>query len=336
VAAEVADDAGNLHAGRPVRRRAIGISLQWLTFIVLMVAVVPSLAESARDVLVRGNAAYDAGRFEDALRLYESISEQENPEITADLLHDKAAASFKLGRLDAARELWVRAAPLKDALFEAAANYNIGNCHYAQALRLAAPEEGGPPPNASAAIELLNKAAERYRDALRLDPGLANARANLELAYQLINTLKEQSTSQPSSQPSSQPQSQPSSQPQSQPSSQPQSQPSQDGEQQQPSSQPQSQPQSQPSSQQSDEGQEGQEQPETQPSEEPESQPSLESQPAETQPADGDQEQPQLPIRMTRQEAERLLQRVRDAEKARRAALLQRERAAHRPVEKDW
>jgi hypothetical protein len=39
---------------------------------------------------------------------------------------------------------------------------------------------------------------------------------------------------------------------------------------------------------------------------------------------------------MTRAEAERLLQQVRDRELARRRMLLQRQAAQHRPVEKDW
>jgi hypothetical protein len=39
---------------------------------------------------------------------------------------------------------------------------------------------------------------------------------------------------------------------------------------------------------------------------------------------------------MSRQEAERLLQKIRDAEKARRELLRQRERSRHKPVDRDW
>jgi hypothetical protein len=47
-------------------------------------------------------------------------------------------------------------------------------------------------------------------------------------------------------------------------------------------------------------------------------------------------DQPPPGVKMSRQEAERLLQKIRDAEKARRELLRQRERARHKPVDRDW
>ena len=62
---------------------------------------------------------------------------------------------------------------------------------------------------------------------------------------------------------------------------------------------------------------------------------------AATQPeaSEGEQEQqPLVPIELTKEEAERLLQMIRDAERQRRAILRAREAAAHKAqeVDKDW
>lgn len=71
----------------------------------------------------------------------------------------------------------------------------------------------------------------------------------------------------------------------------------------------------------------------------PASRPSPQSQPGEgdekkEEAEAGEQELP--PVRLTPEQAERLLQKVRDAEKARREALRARERGKQRPVERDW
>ncbi|MBI5865795.1 MAG: hypothetical protein HZB38_15085 [Planctomycetes bacterium] len=276
-------------------------------------------------------------------------------------LHNRAAAEFKLGDYATARDLWVRAASLRDPRFEAQTIFNLGNCSYQEALDLvrtpAAPLAGGDAAAAGTSIdkpiELLDHAIERYRDALRLDPSLTDARANLELADQLKKKLRESAQSQPQSQ------SQPSSQTQSQPGSQPSQQQNGQGEK-QPSSQPQSQPQSQPSQDKQDQQGQNSDQdkeqnpqsqpqqneddqmpPESQPSEpqsrpasrpqsQPQPQPSPESQPSEGQ---AEQQPEQL---MSQAEFERLLQKVRDAERLRRLKLRQAEAARQRPVEKDW
>jgi Ca-activated chloride channel family protein len=309
---------------RPFGRALIRYSL------LLMLHPAAALADTPQDLIQRGNDHYQAGRYAEALEAYEQADQEYGNAVTAELLHNQAAAQFKLGQIDAARELWVRAATLEDALFEAAVRYNLGNCAYADALRAVENQD------VSGALELLDRAGAQYRDAVRLDPDLTNARANLELAQMLKEQIKQQTTTQPQSQPSSQPQQQ--EQRQDQSSSQPSSQPSEQGDQSdqqdrssstQPTSQPDQQPQTQPS-----------QEPESQPEQEQPDQPSPTSQPRglpQTQPADAQpQDQPAVELRMTRAEAERLLQMIRDAEQARRRVLRQREAARHRPVERDW
>lgn len=286
-------------------------------------------ADSPRDLIARGHQEFQAGRYEHALKTFEQIPEEGNDAMLPELLHDKAAAQYKLGRFDEARELWVRASGLRDAAFEAQSRYNIGNCHYERALQQVAGEQ----PQPEAAKKLLDEAIAQYRDALRLDPQLANARANLELAASLKKKIEEQKPpdSQPQSQPSSQPnESQDPNQP-SQQQQQPQSQPGdpnqpQDGDQdqQQPESRPSSQPQSQPKPQPQDPNDPNQ----------PQEQPDPDMQRQEQPEHSADELEPPPDVKMSPEEARRLLQMIRDAEKQRREALRARQRA--RPVEKDW
>lgn len=284
----------------------------------VLILAAPALAD-VREWIRAGNEHFAAGRFADALDAYRK-AQAEPGGGDADLLHNIAAAQFKLGDVAGARETWTRAAALKGTAFEAAARYNLGNCDYADAL--AARERG----DVREAVTLLQKATAKFQEAVRLDGGLLNARANLELAQRLIRELEQQPTSQesqPSSEPSSQPGSQPSSQQQqsTQPSTgegEPQSQPSEPQPQSQPVSQP--QPQSQP-------------QTDSRPA--PQSQPPAESQPApESSPADQPPEP--LEVRISREQAERLLEKVREAERRRRQVLMEREAARYKKVDRDW
>jgi tetratricopeptide (TPR) repeat protein len=295
-------------------------------------------ADDVREAARRGNEHYAAGRYAEALDAYaQATSQPADKPPPAELLHDRAAALFKLGRIAEARALWSQAKGLKDAAFEGRTEYNLGNCEYVDALAAAQRQD------MSKALELLGQAAERYRDALRLDPTLADARANLELAQLLRRRIEEQRQNQPQSQPSSRPQSQPQSQPASQPGEQ-QSQSTQSttSASSQPQSQPSSQPESQPDQQKENEAQEDQRQsqsPESQPqSDEQNDQRNAESQPAsaESQPAE-EQSAEQAPgVQMTREQAERLLQMVRDAEKARRDMLARQRMSRQKPVDRDW
>lgn len=327
-----------------MRRKSLlrGFAAAWL-----ICAAAPAESSDARRLISDGNAHFEAGRFNEARDVYASTPEPTEPIVLADLLHNRAAAEFKLGNYAAARDIWVRAASLLDAAYEAKANYNLGNCSYHEALELLESSQAPPTADPSGTAQppqvpteqiltLLGKAIDRYRDAIRIDPTLIDARANMELADQLRKKIKEQATSQPQSQPSSQPQSQPGSQPSDQ----------QDGQgdqesQSQPSSKPSSQqsPQSQPSEgdqeQENQEGQQDQQQPESKPSQsQPASQPQPESQPAEEkQPSEGGEEKK---MQMSPGEFERLLQKVRDAERLRRQKLREAERSRQRPVDKDW
>lgn len=297
--------------------RVCPVLLRYSLFTILNCA---ALADSPRELIEKGNEHFAAGRYAEALEVYEKIEESGEADYGAELLHNRAAAHFKLGRIDDARELWVRTAMMKDAAFEARARYNLGNCQYADALEAVAALQDGPSQDLQPALDLLDHATEHYVDALRLDPELSDARANLELAQMLRKQLAQQATTQPLSQEQGQSESQPSDQPQEQSEDDQQNK----GDDQQP-------PQSQPSSTSQQDPQQDEEQ---QSEQEPASQPA----PPETQPAGQEQprQQPPVPIEMTPEEAERLLQKIRDMERARRRELARREAAKYQPVKRDW
>lgn len=312
-------DACQPHAGRPRPARGVSsVAGRLLMALGLALSGVALAAASPPDDLIaQGNAHFQAGRYAEALEAYEQLGEQPEPRVLAEVLHNRAAAHFKLGHYGEARELWVRAASLRDAAFEARCRYNLGNCDYAEALAATQKQQ------VQQALELLDRAAAQYRDALRLDPTLQSARANLELAARLKERLEKLAERQPQSQPSQQREQsdQSTSQPSSQPASRPTSQPRE------PDSGQQGEPREEPS----------REPPSTQPA----SQPTPQTQPSrQPRPEQAEQEQqedrPPVPIELTPEEAERLLQLIRDAERERRAMLRAREAARYRPVDKDW
>jgi Ca-activated chloride channel family protein len=372
----------------------------------------PAFAESPREALQSANELLSAGSYDEALPRLEAAAEADDPALRAPALHNQAIALFRLGRYADARETWVRLLADADAKLEARTRYNIGNTHYQETLRaLQAPTDAAAQPTPlSGLLAQLDKAILQYRDAIRLDPSLVDARANLELALRLRDALKNQS--QPQSQPSSQPSQQPP--PDSQPSDDDQDDASNDSqqnkEQQQKNQQDKQKQDDEEQGQQSQQqeggegvgdgqpedeenangnrnsgassenqnvngngnenasggqsGSDGNENANARPNSSESQEKSLESpDPAKSQPlepaqengngntsgapapltgasdaepADPAEEPPPGATVLPRSEAERLLQMIRDAEKARREAIRTRMRMRQPPVERDW
>jgi Ca-activated chloride channel family protein len=311
-------------------------------------------AASPRELIEDGNAHYAGGRFAEALARYEQAAEDAPAQFAAELLHNRAAALFKLGRRDDARELWTWVRDRGDATLAARAAYNLGNCHYAEALEALQAAAGQPgvqgQVDAGAVLDSLDAAIERYREAVELDGELVDARANLELAHALREDLRAQLSQEPDQSDSEGDQDgdpdedeqgeQQEQQQQQQDGDQEQEQDSQgqQDEQQAPQEQDERQEQGQEQDQGQDEEQQaGQEQQE----EGADQQPGEDGQPQEpeqSEAAEGAEKdaRPVPQVHMTPQEAERLLQLIRDAEKARREMLRERERRSQPPVERDW
>jgi len=142
--------------------------------------------ESERNSALEINKANEllrGGDVDSALGAYQAASELV-PE-SANLSYNTAVAQYRKGDVAAAEHLFQTAAATDDDAIAAKARYNLGNCDYASALPLA--EKDRP-----AAIVRLESAITNYRSSLDVDPSDADARANIELASQLIDKLREE------------------------------------------------------------------------------------------------------------------------------------------------
>ncbi|MCH7813582.1 MAG: hypothetical protein IID40_06130 [Planctomycetes bacterium] len=280
-------------------------------------------------MVAAANEAFAGERFDEALAGYEEAASELGD--SAELDYNRAAALYKLGRNEVAANLFAKAAMSDQPDLRRRAKFNWGNCDYAtvlEALKQAAPDTGQQP-DLPKAIEKLGSAMRHYRDALRTEgetPAKAAvdraSRGNIERARRMIDTIQEMMEQQEQQQNQDQDQDQ-----------------DQENQEQDQSQQDDQQDQQQDPSQQ-DENQEGEQQEEQQQDQQQENQEQGdEQQPSEQQEPEA-QEQPQPdpdPQReMTPQEADALLQAVRDKEKQRREKKMRKLRARRVPVIRDW
>jgi Ca-activated chloride channel family protein len=265
-----------------------------------------SAESDARRKAQDATRALEAGEYQKALDGYREAAVEfpDSPE----LAYNQAIARYRLRDFEKARELFNQALSTRDLGLEAGIKFNLGNCAYAEALEHLE--------NLEEAIDKLRLAISHYRDALELNPDDDDARANIETAQLLIKDLidkqkQQQEQQQQQQQKQDQPQ-QDQQQPDQQQNDNPTSQPSQDQKQQDQQKQ-QGEKQPQPDEGQQDQSQEDEQQ----------------SQAAQQEPA---QEQRQL----NPEEADRLLQAVRDKERQRRDQLRRRLPVQRVPVDKDW
>jgi len=301
---------------RPICSGPRGLKLAALCFVSLILSA-PALAEpsgSATQWIAKGAEAYEAGDYAAAVEAYTQAGEllPDQPEI----MYNLAAAHYKQGDYDRARELFTESLRTKNQQLEEKAKFNLGNVAYAQALeKLAASEQ---------AADLLKQARRHYRDALEVDPEDEDARANIELAQQLLQQLLQRQQQQQQNKSGQ---------------NDKKDQPQQEGKPDQPSPpQPQSQPSSQPSSEQQDSQQQkkGGGEPDQKPGPNPEkSDPQKAQQQKSEDKGSQDQAAPSSD-QLSREEAERLLQSVRDRERQRREELARRRQANRPKVKRDW
>jgi hypothetical protein len=298
-----------------------------------------------------GIAAYRAGDLETAARAFERSADSPNPELTAAALFNRGNVSYRQA-LDS-----VQAAQSEQQIQSA--------------------EQGAPDPTTlDDPIQALETAISHYRDAITTEPGNRDARRNAELAWRLKKALQEQQEQQEQEQDQEQQdqeqqdqeqqdqeqqdqeqqdqeqqdqeQQDQEQQDQEQQDQEQQDQEQQDQEQQDQEQQDQEQ-QDQEQQDQEQQDQEQQDQEQQDQEQQDQEQQDQEQQDQEQQDQEQqDQEQESAKpgegksknARMSEQQAEALLQMIRDKEKGRRAELEEREaRAAarrYRPVEKDW
>jgi Ca-activated chloride channel homolog len=305
-----------------------------------MGAIAPVLAADPppHELVAEGNKALANGNGAKAMELYDKAATQaqDSPEIA----YNQGVVYYRGSDYDKAADRFSKALSTSDTNLDAKARFNLGNCAYASALKVKdKPKE---------AIEKLKKASDFFQDVLESHPDDKDARGNLERAQLLIKQLKEEEKKPPESQPQSQPESQPQSQPSSQPTSRPQSQP-----QSQPSSRPESQPsQGEQKDKDKKQGQDkqgekkdGQEQQGEQKDAQQKDAEKKDAQQAQGDKKEGDQDKdkqeqaqaiPATQQAMSKEEAQRLLQLIRDKQRQRMEELERRERSPMQPVDKDW
>ena len=309
----------------------------------------PASPESFATIVREARAKLDAGDFAAAAERYAEAL-RARPEASA-AAYNQGVALYRDGKYADAARAFAQAAEIAsegkktDAAVEARSTYNKAASHYratqAQAeaaermLRSAAaadPQGEGQAPQEpvdaealKAAIEDAQKSLQGFKDAALNDPSDRDARANAQQSLRLLRALEELKKQQEQQQQQNEQQEQ-----------QKQDQQQQDQQQQQQQQQQKQQPDDQQKQQQEQKGQGQQDQ----------------DQPQQPSPTEGDQRPPEEPTEqppppkpsgerpgeMTKQEADRLLQAVRDRERERRA---DQERAAavpknRRPPAKDW
>ena len=269
-----------------------------------------------------------------AIELQAARDRMEHP--PAVLAYDEGVAWARSGDLHQAHAAFESA--MHDATspqLAADAAYNLGNV----ANQLAQPESGDA--DQQAAIDALTAALDHYRQAILKNPRDVDARANAQLTWQQLEMLKQQQEEQEQDQKQEQDQNQQDdNQDQQEPSQEQQQDEQEQDEQEQDQQQDQQQEQQ---DQQQDQQQEQQDQQQDQQQEQQDQQQEQQDQQQEQQDQQPDQPKEQqessaTPAEskpMTREEAQRLLQRVRDRERER--AKKEADHAPGRPTTgKDW
>ena len=214
-------------------------------------------------------------------------------------IYNQGVAQYREGQYAAARDLFTRSTAATDRALEAKARFNLANCDYAEAvsLRQENPEE---------AIGKLETAISHYRGAIEANPQDADARANAELAQLLIDQIQQEQQQDDQQQQDEQ----------------------QQGEQEQ------DQDQQQQQDQQSQDQQDQQQDEQQRPSGDQQGAGSQEQ--SESYQNPGSSEDGQEPQAMTQEEAEKMLQAVRDRDLKRRYEKLRKTQRYYQPVDRDW
>ncbi len=284
----------------------------------LLLSVPLAAAEKPpRELVLDGNSALAKGDFQKALEAYRS-AEVSLPE-TPELFYNQGIAHYRLGDYVKARELFNQALSTRDLAIEQRTKYNLGNVAYAESLQKLS--------DLQVAIDGLRQAINHYRDALALDPNDTDARANIETAQLLIKDLLDKQKQQQEQQQQNQDQEQ-----ENQQQDQQQEQRQEQQQQQKPESQPSSQPSQSQQQQQEQEQQQDQKQQQGQQEQQQEQQQGEQQTEAEQKPQPQQGEKREL----SREEAQRLLQAIRDREKEHNDREAKRVRVRRVPVEKDW
>lgn len=142
----------------------------------------PVFADTATEIN-SSNELVREQRFDEAIVGYRAVTPTDN--VKDDLNYNLAVAEYRKGDIETAKAMLTDAATSPDSKIAAAARYNLGNCFYSSAVTAADKDK-------PAAIESLRMAIGHYRASLAGNPNNVDARANIELAVELLKKLQQQ------------------------------------------------------------------------------------------------------------------------------------------------
>ncbi|GMW01229.1 MAG: hypothetical protein AMXMBFR84_23660 [Candidatus Hydrogenedentota bacterium] len=164
----------------------------------LCMTVTPwSVAATIAQIVEEGNAAFESGDYDGALKHYDEAIELD-PELP-EAHFNRGAALYKKGDMEGAKSAFENAiGQSPSGEVEAQSLYNLGNVHFQEAV-----QTGEQDP--SKAIGHLESGVRRYEEALERKPSMSEAAQNLELSRRMIQTLRELQQQQPPPQQNQQP-----------------------------------------------------------------------------------------------------------------------------------
>ena len=178
---------------QPTGRR-IEKTRRWLAALpVLGVLLGPSGAfpQSAGMLVEQGNQAYAVENYEQALEAYEKASELQ-PD-SAHIWFNRGSTLYKQEEYTAAGDAFEQAALRgSDPALEALSKFSHGNAAFRQGV-------GQQRTDPRQALQSVEKGVQLYQDALKLSPGLNDARHNIEVARLRMRDWLEQLKNQPQS-----------------------------------------------------------------------------------------------------------------------------------------
>ena len=165
--------------------RERGLKFIAILFGLLVFAIAPAaLADSAQDLVDRGNRLYDNGNFNDAIQEYDQAL-IDQPQ-TLEPKFNQANCYFKLDDLAKAIDLYNEvAAESKDMGLVAKAKYNLGNSYFQRGTKQ-------KDSDLQKALEDLQTSIMCWRGALDIDPENENAAKNIEVARLTIKDIIDQ------------------------------------------------------------------------------------------------------------------------------------------------
>jgi Ca-activated chloride channel family protein len=152
-----------------------------VALLLLSTLAMTAAADGPWQLVARGNTAYEAGNYDEALQLYDeaSVEVPESPRVD----FNRGTALYRKGDYEAATEAFKEAA-LKSRFPDlgSRAKYNLGNC----AFRLAEHQRGS---DLKKAVEHCRTSIQYYQEALELNPEFKQAAENIERVRLYLKTL---------------------------------------------------------------------------------------------------------------------------------------------------